>query len=66
MADPINLRLARKRKARAEKDAQATENRRVFGMSKVERAARDAAQVKASRHLDGHRLHDADGEPGDG
>ena len=55
MADIINLRRARKRKERAEKDAKAAENRIAFGRSKAERALGDAQKDLATRRLDSHK-----------
>ncbi len=55
-ADIINLRQARKQKARTEAEARAAENRRAFGRSKAERADGEARAEVARRHLDGHRL----------
>ena len=53
MADIINLRSARKARARAEKDATASVNRRLFGQTGQEkRAARDE-QERTARLLDG-------------
>ena len=40
MAEIVNLRRARKGKARAEKDARAADNRVRFGRTKAERAVR--------------------------
>jgi F0F1-type ATP synthase membrane subunit b/b' len=61
MADPINLRSARKR-ARRRKDAtRADANRRLHGQPKHARQLADAQRAKADRDLDGHRI-----EPGDG
>lgn len=55
MGDVINLRLARKARARAEAAKQAAENRARHGRTKAERA-RDAAEaMRAERHLDQHR-----------
>ncbi|MCU0884948.1 MAG: DUF4169 family protein [Beijerinckiaceae bacterium] len=54
-ADIVNLRQARKRKARAEADSLAAANRALFGRSKPEREAQDSAREKAARHLDSHR-----------
>ncbi len=50
-ADIINLRRARKAKARAEKEQRAAENRVVFGRSKVERVA---AAAEKARDLAAH------------
>ncbi|MGL4439855.1 MAG: DUF4169 family protein [Bosea sp. (in: a-proteobacteria)] len=55
-ADIINLRLARKQKARAEAGKAAAENRVSFGLSKAERVTAKAAKDIANRQLDGHRL----------
>jgi ribosomal protein S2 len=56
MADIINLRQARKSKARSEKETKAAENRRLHGRTKQEKmqARQDAA--KLNLHLDGHKL----------
>lgn len=55
MADIINLRRARKTKAREDKEAVAAENRLKFGQSKSERKLQDALEQKAVRLLDGHK-----------
>lgn len=55
MAEMINLRLARKAKARADKTAQAANNRAAFGESKAARMARKAEAERAARHIDGHQ-----------
>lgn len=55
MGEVVNLRIARKRKARTEKAAEADANRLKHGRSKAERQqARDEAE-RAALHLDGHR-----------
>lgn len=56
MAEIINLRRARKQKARQEAEAQAEQNRISFGRSKAERRLTEAERDKAARQLDGHRL----------
>jgi hypothetical protein len=58
MAEIINLRQARKAKARAEKEAKAAANRTRFGRSARERDLERAEQTRAERRLDGHRLED--------
>jgi hypothetical protein len=58
MADIINLKNVRKRKARTEREATAEANRQKFGRSKSERAAQDAKQTLDERRLDGHRRDD--------
>lgn len=56
MAEIINLRRARKDRARTEREKEAEENRIRFGRTRAEKeqASREAGQ--AARHLDGHRL----------
>lgn len=55
-ADVINLRLARKRKARDDKEKQAADNRLYFGRSKVEKlTTRKTGELEAKR-LEGHRM----------
>jgi len=56
MADIVNLNKARKQKARAEKKAQAAENRVRFGRRKTDRELDAAREEKAGRDLAGHRL----------
>ena len=59
-ADIINLRNARKQKARAERDAAAAANRRAFGRPKAEKQKTAAERAKAERALKGHRLEPRD------
>jgi phosphohistidine phosphatase SixA len=55
MADIVNLRHARKQKARVEKERVADQNRALYGRGKAERQ-RDAANAgKLTNFLDGHR-----------
>lgn len=56
MAEIVNLRRARKAKARADKEAKAAENRATFGRPKSERALSEAKAELAGRGLDAHRL----------
>jgi Domain of unknown function (DUF4169) len=58
VADIINLRLARKNKARDAKDKAAAENRLKFGQKKSERTLRDGLQQQAEARLDGHKRDD--------
>lgn len=51
MSEIVNLRQAKKRRARAEKEAKAAANRVEFGRSKAERK-----QTEAQRRLDAERL----------
>ena len=55
MAEIVNLRRARKQKARVEKEDRAAENRRRHGLTLTERKVEDAARDKAARHVDNHR-----------
>ncbi|WP_081852959.1 DUF4169 family protein [Bosea sp. 117] len=56
MADIINLRRARKNKARAEAEQKAAAQRSKFGRSKVEREVQEAARRRHEAALEGHRL----------
>lgn len=51
-AEIVNLRAARKVRARAEKERVAEENRRRFGASKAERLAADAERIGHGRTVD--------------
>jgi hypothetical protein len=62
MAEIINLRKARKAKARADKDAEAAENRAKFGRPKEERSQSEAAKDLLDRKLDAHRREDDEPE----
>jgi hypothetical protein len=55
-ADIVNLRKARKAKARGEAESRAAENRIRFGRTKAERAAKDGEDALQLRRLEGHRL----------
>ncbi|MDQ2634589.1 MAG: DUF4169 family protein [Pseudomonadota bacterium] len=56
MTNLVNLRMARKRKARDEKEQAASENRALHGRSKAEKL-RDRIQAeKAAAFVDGHLL----------
>ena len=56
MADIVNLKQARKEKARREHDLDAAANRRRFGRTKAEKLADRRADVDARRTLAGKRL----------
>ena len=58
MAEIINLRQARKQKARAEKEARADENRIAFGRTKAEKNLTKARQDLAKNRLDQHKRDD--------
>ena len=55
-ADLINLRQARKARARAVKDAEAAENRAKFGRTKAERETKTASDELTRRRLDAHKI----------
>ena len=59
--DVVNLRTARKRKARSEKAAKAAENRIQFGRTKAEKQAAAAEKELQERRLDQSRLETDDG-----
>ncbi len=58
MAEIVNLRRARKQRARQQAEVEAERNRIAFGRSKAERLLTEAERDKATRLLDGHRLPD--------
>lgn len=60
MGEVVNLRLARKRKARAEHEVEAAANRALHGRSKSEKAAEKTARRRSEALLDGHRLDKPD------
>ena len=56
MAGVVNLKAARKARARAEAKVAADANAARFGRTKAEKALDEARAEKALRDLDGHRL----------
>lgn len=65
MTNVVNLRMARKRKARAEKEQVASESRAVHGRSKAEKL-RDRTQAEqAAAFVEGHRLGRPDRDKSD-
>lgn len=56
MADIVNLRRARKDKARRERDSEAGANPRRFGRTKAQKAADANAGARVRRGLDGKLL----------
>ena len=56
MAEIVNLRRARKDKARQQRESEADANRRRFGRTKAEKAADKEAQERASHDLDGKKI----------
>ncbi|AZO37634.1 DUF4169 family protein [Mesorhizobium sp. M2A.F.Ca.ET.037.01.1.1] len=63
MGEVINLRQARKQKARSEKERQASENRALHGRSKAERERDRLTSEKAETFMAGHRREKPD-DPG--
>ena len=58
MADILSLSKARKAKARVAKEAQATENRILFGRTKAEKERVDAGRVLDEKKIDAHKRDD--------
>ena len=54
-ADIINLRRARKAKARVDRDREATANRAAYGRPKSEKQKSAAEERLAARRIDAHR-----------
>ncbi|TPI10032.1 DUF4169 family protein [Mesorhizobium sp. B4-1-3] len=63
MGEVVNLRQARKQKARTEKERQASENRALHGRSKTERERDRLTSEKAGKFVAGHRREKPD-DPG--
>lgn len=59
----VNLRAFRKRKARADREAEAAENRVRHGRTKTERRFDEGRRDAADRGHDGRRLGPEGGEP---
>lgn len=55
MVEIVNLKRARKQKARSEAETNAASNRLVHGRSKAERNLSKAEKETAARKLDGHK-----------
>ena len=62
-AEIVNLRRARKQRARQDADKAAEQNRISFGRTKAERELTEAERDKAARTLEGHRLPGEESEP---
>lgn len=64
-ADILNLRRARKVRAREDKERRAAGNRAAFGVPKAEREASRAREAQATDRLEAHRREgDGSGETG--
>ena len=62
MGDVVNLRHARKAKARAAAEGEATANRLAFGRTKDERRRLKAERETEAKRLDAHRLEKPAGD----
>jgi hypothetical protein len=56
MGDIVNLNKYRKRKAKADREKQADQNRRLHGRTKADRTREDQQKQNLTRGLEGHRL----------
>ena len=56
MAEIVNLRRARKDKARQQRASEADANRRRFGRTKAEKAADKDAEERTRREIDGKKV----------
>ena len=56
MSEIVNLRQARKAKARSEKEKTAAANRTKHGVAKAVRVLEEARDKKAKHDLEAHRL----------
>jgi len=56
MPEIVNLRRARKDKARQQRESEADANRRRFGRTKAEKAADKDAQERVRRDIDGKKI----------
>ena len=56
MAEIVNLRRARKDKARRDRESEADANRRRFGRTTAEKSADKDAETRARQSLDRKRL----------
>jgi hypothetical protein len=65
VADVVNLRMARKRKARKDREAAAEQNRISFGRAKNERKLTDAENARIARLHDGGKRETDDAPSGD-
>ena len=66
MGEIVNLRTVRKRKARAEREQAAAENRARFGRTRDERVTERLDKELETRRLDAHRRMSPDAPEGDG
>ena len=62
MVEIVNLRRARKARAKAEKEKAAEANRVLHGTPKAVRNLAEARKDKTDQVLSGHKLNDRDGD----
>jgi hypothetical protein len=62
LTEIVNLRRARKQKNRELKEAEAVQNRAVFGRSKPEKRLIESERALAEAQLDARRLAPPDGD----
>jgi hypothetical protein len=62
LAEIVNLRRARKSKARERQQVEAAQNRAVFGRSKAEKHLVESERALAEANLDARRLAKPDGD----
>jgi Domain of unknown function (DUF4169) len=62
LTEIVNLRQARKQKARERREAAAAQNRVVFGRSKAEKRLLESERALAEASLDAHRIARPDGD----
>lgn len=60
MGEIINLRRAKKQRARVEAESEAAANRAAHGRTKVEKALTSAEKDRAAAVLDAHKREDGD------
>ena len=58
MAEIVSLSKARKQKARVSEEAQAEQNRTLFGRTKAEKQLQSAEKALADKKIDGHKRED--------
>jgi len=62
LSEIVNLGRVRKRKARERHEADAAQNRALFGRSKAEKRLVESERALAEARLDGRKLTRPDGE----
>jgi hypothetical protein len=62
LSEIVNLRRARKQKNRELKQAEAAQNRAVFGLTKAEKRLVESERALAEARLDARRLERPDGK----